>query len=100
MTDKPGTPCELAGAPGSELVVEDNRMPVETAGISRKLRVVGFWSRCGMLDGVAFAFDGEGGWVISLKCLREIVRRAELERGIVPNEKADARRVEQPKEKQ
>ena len=87
----------LSSSGGSALVVEDMGHLVEVAGHGKKLYVLGFKSRCGTIDGVAFAFEDDGAWCMSLRSLREIVRRAEHERGIVPNAQDD-RRLDSRKE--
>lgn len=51
--------------------------PVKSAGAG-KLKVISLRSSCGGIqNGIAFAFEGEGGWVVDLSDLKNIVEEAE-----------------------
>ena len=51
--------------------------PVKSAG-HVELRVVSLRSNCGTIkNGIAFAFEGEGGWVVDFNDLKSIVKAAE-----------------------
>lgn len=57
---------------------DSGRLLVDVAGHSLPLYVSSMNASCGNINGgIAFEFDKEGGWVVSLEDLRELVRRAE-----------------------
>lgn len=50
--------------------------PVKSAGAG-KLKVISLRSNCGGIqNGIAFAFEGEGGWVVDFNDLKSIVEEA------------------------
>ncbi len=60
-------------------MINEERIPraVKSAGAGN-LRVVSLCARCGDIrNGIAFEFDGEGGWVVDLKDLKRIVEQAD-----------------------
>jgi hypothetical protein len=61
----------------------EGRFDVPVAGTTLPLTVAVARTFCGdITDGVVFEFGAEGGWVISLATLKEIVAEAEKFRGI------------------
>lgn len=57
------------------------RLLINTPGFSRKLYVDHLVCACGDVeDGVGFQIDDDGGWVIALSELKQIVKLAEQKR--------------------
>jgi len=62
---------------------------VKAAGNSKPLFVHSLYSHCGDIEnGIAFAFEGEGAWVVDLQDLKIIVHSAERFQRSVDKSKA------------
>ena len=84
--DKPVCPAPICSVP------IDLPFKVKTAGHPRDLYVCSLTSHCGKIEGgVAFAFDGQGKWVIALEDLEKIVALAHYHKFMKANGKDQAK---------